>query len=237
MYHLPPCTSYNSDNNTRSGSNHSLLQNFEPSPLTERGYVKVLPSLQLQSYPSKFALEDITDLQDAKQYQKTAGHASVVVWTRFENNNASQEERFLISNGRVSFFLKPSLYSFIFPFYSFIRTDASYFAILRSATFSPGQSSQKKSTWKEPFVRLAWGLWIYYRLNLLYVVGIVWVGPITCCLCTTLVNANPWSWQNLEHESFMVHSQFKGLHVPDYPATLTYMVDILVCIRTGWSRG
>ena len=56
-----------------------------------------------------------------------------------------------------------------------------------------------------------------------------WPQAITCCssIVACVQHLNPWSWQNLEHESFMVHSQFKGLHVPDYPATLTYMVDIL----------
>ena len=81
----------------------------------------MLPSLQLQSHPSMFALGDITDLQEAKQFQKTAGHASVVVpnvLSYLEGEELKQQckpgrEIIMISNGRVSFFwgvLKPNLY-------------------------------------------------------------------------------------------------------------------------------
>ena len=95
----------------------------------------MLPSLQLQSHPSIFAMGDITDLQEAKQYQKTAGHASVVVsnvLSYLEGEELKQQckpgrEIIMISNGRVRFFVlfwKPSLYSSILQYYSFFRTEA-----------------------------------------------------------------------------------------------------------------
>lgn len=72
----------------------------------------MLPSLQLQSHPSIFALGDILDLQEAKQFQKTAGHASVVVpnvVSYIEGEEIKQQckpgkEIIMISNGRVSFY-------------------------------------------------------------------------------------------------------------------------------------
>ena len=81
--------------------------------------MKVLPSLQLQSHPSIFALGDITDLKEVKQFQKTAGHASVVVpnvLSYLEGEELKQQckpgkEIIMISNGRVSFsFLKSNFY-------------------------------------------------------------------------------------------------------------------------------
>jgi NADH dehydrogenase FAD-containing subunit len=69
--------------------------------------------LQLQSHPSIFTLGDITDLQEAKQFPKTAGHASVVVPNVLSYLEGEPEELckprrlgeiIMISNGRVSFF-------------------------------------------------------------------------------------------------------------------------------------
>ncbi|KAA1467965.1 FAD/NAD(P)-binding domain-containing protein [Dentipellis sp. KUC8613] len=47
--------------------------------LTSQGNVKVLPSLQLRSYPNIFAAGDVIDVNEQKQLAKTAGHAGVIV--------------------------------------------------------------------------------------------------------------------------------------------------------------
>jgi len=46
--------------------------------LTEAGYVKVTPTLQLPSHPNIFALGDIIDWKEQKQAVKTVAHSAVV---------------------------------------------------------------------------------------------------------------------------------------------------------------
>ena len=78
---------------------------------------------------------DITDLQEAKQYQKTAGHASVVVsnvLSYLEGEELKQQckpgrEIIMISNGRVRFFFCFGNPVYTAPFFninSFYRTEA-----------------------------------------------------------------------------------------------------------------
>ena len=92
----------------------------------------MLPSLQLQSHPSIFALGDITDLREAKQFQKTAGHASVVVpnvLSYLEGEELKQQckpgkEIIMISNGRVSFFFLNLISKTTHSHFLFFRTEA-----------------------------------------------------------------------------------------------------------------
>lgn len=49
-------------------------------PLSDRGYVKVTPTLQVQFHPNMFALGDIVDWPEVKQLEKiSGGHVDVVV--------------------------------------------------------------------------------------------------------------------------------------------------------------
>jgi NADH dehydrogenase FAD-containing subunit len=51
-----------------------------PSAVTSRGHVKVLPTLQLPEHPNIFAMGDIIDWTEQKQFMKvTGGHAPIVV--------------------------------------------------------------------------------------------------------------------------------------------------------------
>ncbi|KDR68432.1 hypothetical protein GALMADRAFT_78581 [Galerina marginata CBS 339.88] len=91
-----------------AGPNTSLLKFLQPASLTDRGLVQVLPSLQVRNHPTIFAAGDITDLQEAKQFQKTAGHAAVIVENIMSYLQGQQlkaeckpgKEIIIISNGR-----------------------------------------------------------------------------------------------------------------------------------------
>lgn len=60
--------------------NTSLLKFLRPSVVTDRGYVKVNPKLQVEGHQNIFALGDIIDWPEAKQLTKISmGHAPVVI--------------------------------------------------------------------------------------------------------------------------------------------------------------
>ena len=46
--------------------------------VTERGFVRIQPTMQLVAYPNIFALGDVVDFPEQKQVAKYPGHASVV---------------------------------------------------------------------------------------------------------------------------------------------------------------
>ncbi|KAH9477744.1 Apoptosis-inducing factor-like protein A [Psilocybe cubensis] len=60
--------------------NTSLLKFLRPNVLSDRGYVRVKPTLQIDQHPNMFALGDIIDWPEAKQLMKISmGHTAVVI--------------------------------------------------------------------------------------------------------------------------------------------------------------
>lgn len=88
-----------------------IAESLGQDVLTERKHVKVLPTLQLASHPSIFALGDIIDWNEQKQAAKTSGHSAVVVpnvlsllnGSKLQKQYKSGPEMILLTNGRVSF--------------------------------------------------------------------------------------------------------------------------------------
>ena len=78
--------------------------------LTDRGNVKVLPTLQLLDHPSIFAIGDIIDWVEQKQAFKSNGHGSTVAANILNLLNGSQAQKnyktgpemMLVTNGKVS---------------------------------------------------------------------------------------------------------------------------------------
>lgn len=90
--------------------NTSMFKFILPTPLGSHDYVQVESTLQVRGHPTIFAAGDITNIPEAKQLAKTAGHAAVVVaniMSHLEDEQPRKEcqpgkEMIIVSNGRVS---------------------------------------------------------------------------------------------------------------------------------------
>jgi NADH dehydrogenase FAD-containing subunit len=88
-----------------------IAESLGKDVLTERKHVKVLPTLQLKSQPSIFALGDIVDWNEQKQAAKGSGHSATVManilsllaGSEPKKHYKTGPEMILVTNGRVSF--------------------------------------------------------------------------------------------------------------------------------------
>ena len=88
-----------------------IVESLGQDAVTARKHVKVLPTLQLPSQQSIFALGDIIDWEEQKQAFKAGGHASIITANILSLLNGSKPQKnyktgpevILITNGRVSF--------------------------------------------------------------------------------------------------------------------------------------
>jgi len=62
-----------------SRPNTAFIATLSPDLLTENGFVKIRPTLQLPSYSNIFAAGDVIDYKEQKQAAKAGAHAAVVV--------------------------------------------------------------------------------------------------------------------------------------------------------------
>lgn len=93
-----------------------IAESLGQDALTTRKHVKVLPTLQLKSHPSIFAIGDIVDWNEQKQAAKASGHATTItanVLSLLSGSKPQKEyktgpEMILVTNGRVS--LMPSFH-------------------------------------------------------------------------------------------------------------------------------
>ena len=143
-----------------AGRNTYLLQNLKPSPLTERGYLKVLPSLQrcFNSNPilqySRWEISRIfRKLSIARKRRDTHRwsfqHAQLFGKRRTKTTMQARE-RYLMA-GWV--FWNPIYTASFVHFILLLERSASYFAIFGGLTF--GDIFTKTINSKELFVRLA----------------------------------------------------------------------------------
>jgi len=88
-----------------------IAESLGQDAITARKHVKVLPTLQLPSQQSIFALGDIIDWKEQKQAFKAGSHASIITANILSLLNGSKPQKqyktgpevILVTNGRVSF--------------------------------------------------------------------------------------------------------------------------------------
>ncbi|KAF8882154.1 hypothetical protein CPB84DRAFT_1734913 [Gymnopilus junonius] len=82
--------------------NTSLLKYLRGNVLTDRGYIKVTPTLQVEGHPNMFALGDIIDWAEAKQLTKILlGHGSVVVSNALSYLSKKQPKKVYIKSAEI----------------------------------------------------------------------------------------------------------------------------------------
>jgi len=87
-----------------------IAESLGQDAVTARKHVKVLPTLQLQSHPSIFALGDIIDWSEQKQAFKANGHSAAITanilsllsGAKLQKNYKTGPEMILVTNGKVS---------------------------------------------------------------------------------------------------------------------------------------
>lgn len=90
--------------------NTAFISTLGSDTLTDRGYVRVKPTLQLVSHPDIYAAGDIIDWAEQKQAAKTHAHAAVVtanILSNLAGKKSAKEykgsyELVVITNGKVS---------------------------------------------------------------------------------------------------------------------------------------
>lgn len=115
---------------------------LEPTPLTEKGFVKVTANLQVESYPGIFAAGDIIAWPEVKQFSKVKRHVPVVVENVLAYLTGAQpnlqykgaRDVMILTNGKVSE-QQNNWMTFDSIFFFIQSGGASYFNVLWGLSF------------------------------------------------------------------------------------------------------